>query len=48
METYIGFDVGIKTSSSTNHPLTIGNLLTKLFGEKENPIQRLGQKTFLR
>ncbi len=36
METYIGFDVGIKTSSSNNHQLTIGGVLTKLFGENDS------------
>lgn len=36
METYIGFDVGIKTNSSNNHQLTIGGVLTKLFGENDS------------
>jgi hypothetical protein len=36
IETYIGFDVGIKTSTSTNHQLTIGGVLTKVFGENDS------------
>jgi hypothetical protein len=35
LETYIGFDVGIKTSNSTNHQLTIGGVLAKVFGEND-------------
>lgn len=36
METYLGFDVGIKTSASNRHRLTAGGVLTKLFGENES------------
>jgi hypothetical protein len=35
-ETYLGFDVGIKTISSSNHQLTIGGVFTQLFGENDS------------
>ena len=41
METYIGFDVGIKTSDSYNHQLTIGGVLTKLFGENDSDFSEI-------
>ena len=36
LETYLGFDVGIKTSKSNSHQMTIGGVITKIFGEDDS------------